>query len=98
MIFGGTDVEQAARIQIVIASTTLSCIVAKNFVCGFASISEQYIRSIYIDTHPHVVRAAMSCVEHFLQREAQIDNVSPSVHSALLSGGGKYDAKLSRLR
>jgi hypothetical protein len=112
-IVGGTDVEQAARLQIIItfmmaASTTLSCIIATHFVLWICVDSEQHIRSNCIDTRPHVVRLTfnsvilviinivghignltMSCVEHFLQRGARIDNtVSPSEHSALLNGSG----------
>jgi hypothetical protein len=112
-ILGGTDVEEAARLQIIItfmmtASTTLSCIVATHLVLWICVDSDQHIRSNCIDTRPHVVRRAfnsviqviidivarirdltMSCVEHFLQRGARIDNtVSPSEHSALLNGSG----------
>jgi hypothetical protein len=37
----------------------------------------------------HIRNLTMSCVEHFLQRGAQIDDtVSPSEHSALLNGSG----------
>ena len=58
---GGTDVEQAARLQIIItfvmaASTTLSCIVATHFVLWICVDSEQNIRRNCIDTRPHVVR------------------------------------------
>jgi Uncharacterised protein family (UPF0014) len=112
-ILGGTDVEQAARLQIIItfmmaASTTLSCIIATHFVLWICVDSGQHIRSNYIDTRPHVVRRAfnsvilviinimghirnltVSCVEHFLQRGAQIDNtMSPSEHTGLLNGSG----------
>jgi hypothetical protein len=112
-ILGGTDVEQAARLQIIItfmmaASTTLSCIVATHFVLWICVDSKQHIRSNCIETRPHVVRRAfnsviqaiinivghmrnltMSCVEHFVQRGARIDNtVTPSEHSALLNGSG----------
>ncbi|KAF8496773.1 hypothetical protein F5888DRAFT_1634801 [Russula emetica] len=112
-ILGGTDVQQAARLQIIItfmmaASTTLSCIVATHFVLWICVDSEQHIRSNCIDTRPHVVRRAfnsvilviinimghirnltVSCVEHFTQRGAQIDDtVSPSEHTGLLNGSG----------
>jgi hypothetical protein len=114
-ILGGTDVEQAARLQMIItfmmaASTTLSCIIATHLVLWICVDSEQHIRSNYIDTRPHVVRRAfnvilviisivvhmrnlaMSCVEHFLQRGARIDDtVSPSEHSALLNGSVRHD-------
>jgi hypothetical protein len=110
-ILGGTGIEQAARLQIIItfmmaASTALSCIVATHFVLWVCVDSKQRIRSNCIDTRPHVVRRAfnsvilviinivghiqnltISCIEHFLQRGARIDNaMSPSEHSALLNG------------
>ena len=67
-ILGGTDVEQAARLQIIItfmmaASTTLSCIIATHFVLWICVDSEQHIRSNCIDTRPHVVRRAFNSVK-----------------------------------
>jgi hypothetical protein len=67
MILGGTDVEQAARLQIVItfmmaASTTLSCIIATHLVLWICVDSGQHIRSDCIDTRPHVVRRAFNSV------------------------------------
>jgi len=66
-ILGGTDVEEAARLQIIItfmmaASTTLSCIVATHFVLWICVDSEQHIRGNCIDTRPHVVRRAFNIV------------------------------------
>jgi len=113
---GGTDVEQATRLQMIItflmaASTTLSCIIATHFVLWICIDSEQHIRSNCIDTRPHVVCRAfnkvivviinivghvrsltMSCVQHFLQRGAQIDNAEPaSERSALLNRSRRHD-------
>jgi hypothetical protein len=66
-ILGGTDVEQAAKLQIIItfmmaASTTLSCIIAVHFGLWICVDSEQHIRSNCIDTRPHVVRRAFNRV------------------------------------
>jgi ABC-type iron transport system FetAB permease component len=66
-ILGGTDVEQAAKLQIIItfmmaASTTLSCIIAVYFGLWICVDSEQHIRSNCIDTRPHVVRRAFNSV------------------------------------
>ena len=64
---GTTNVEQAARLQIIItlmmaASTTLSCIVATQLVLCLCVDSEQHIRANCIDTRPHVVRRAFKNV------------------------------------
>jgi hypothetical protein len=66
-ILGGTDVEQAARLQIIItfmmaASTTLSCIIATHLVLWICVDSEQHIRSNCINTRPHIVRRAFNSV------------------------------------
>ncbi|KAI0263324.1 hypothetical protein BGY98DRAFT_928640, partial [Russula aff. rugulosa BPL654] len=66
-ILGGTDIEQAAKLQIIItfmmaASTTLSCIIAVYFGLWICVDSEQHIRSNCIDTSPHVVRRAFNSV------------------------------------
>jgi hypothetical protein len=66
-ILGGTDIEQAAKLQIIItfmmaASTTLSCIVAVYFGLWICVDSEQHIRSNCIDPRPHVVRRAFNSV------------------------------------
>ena len=62
---GGTDVEQAARLQIIItfttaASTALSCIVATHLVLWICVDSEKNIRRNCIDTRPHVVRRVLN--------------------------------------
>jgi hypothetical protein len=57
-ILNGTDVEQAARLQIIImfmisASNALSCIVATHLALMVCVDSEQHIRFDCIDTRPH---------------------------------------------
>lgn len=66
-ILGGTDVEQAARLQMITAfmmaaSTTLSCIVSTHFVLWICVDSEQHIQNNCIDNCPHVVRRAFNSV------------------------------------
>lgn len=66
-ILGGTDVEQAAKLQMIItfmmaASTALSCIIAVYFGLWICVDSEHHIRRNCIDTRPHVVRRAFNSV------------------------------------
>lgn len=62
-ILDGSDVEQAARLQMIImfmisASSALSCIVATHLVLRVCVDSEHRIRSDCIDTRPHALRRA----------------------------------------
>ena len=64
-ILDGSDVEQAARLQMIImfmiaASTTLSCIVAAHLVLRMCIDSEHRIRRDHIDTGPHALCRASS--------------------------------------
>ncbi len=66
-ILGGTDVEQATRLQIIImflmaVSTALSCIIATNLVLWICVDSEQRIRSNCIDRRPHIVHRAVNSI------------------------------------
>jgi hypothetical protein len=65
-ILDGSDVEQAARLQMIIvfmiaASTTLSCTVAMHLVLKMCVDSEHRIRRDHIDTHPHAFCRASGC-------------------------------------
>lgn len=66
-ILGGTDVEQAARLQIIItfmmaASTTLSCIIATHLVLRICVDSERRIQRNCIDNRPHFAHRALNYV------------------------------------
>ena len=64
-ILGGADVNQAARLQMIIAfmisaSTVLSCIMVTLFTLYVCVDSEHRIRSDRIHTHPHTFHGASS--------------------------------------
>jgi hypothetical protein len=64
-ILDGSDVEQAARLQMVIvfmisSSNTLSCIIATHLVLRVCVDSEHRIRGELIDTNPHAFCRASS--------------------------------------
>ena len=64
-ILGGADVNQAARLQMIItfmisASAVLSCIMVTLFTLYMCVDSEHRIRSDRIHTHPHTFRGASS--------------------------------------
>jgi Uncharacterised protein family (UPF0014) len=64
-ILGGADVQQAARLQMIImfmiaASSALSCITATCFALSVCVDSEHRIRGDRIDLRPHVLRRASS--------------------------------------
>jgi hypothetical protein len=96
-ILGGTDVEQAARLQIIItfmmaASTTLSCIVATHIVLWICVDSEQHIRSNRIGTRPHVVHRAFNSVTLvIINIVVHIRNVTMSCVEHLLQRGARID-------
>jgi hypothetical protein len=100
-ILGGTDVEQAARLQIIITfmmatSTTLSCIVATHLVLWICINSEQHIRSNCIDTRPHVVRRAFSSVVLvIINVVGHIRNLTMSCIEHFLQRGARIDAIVS---
>jgi hypothetical protein len=96
-ILGGTDVEEAARLQIIItfmmaASTTLSCIVATHLVLWICVDSEQHIRSNRIGTRPHVVhRAFNSVILVIINIVVHIRNLTMSCVEHLLQRGARID-------
>jgi len=100
-ILGGTDVEQAARLQIIItfmmaASTALSCIVATHFVLWICVDSEQHIRSNCIDTRPHVVRRAFNnVIRVIINTVGYIRNLTMSCVEHLLQRGARIDNTVS---
>jgi hypothetical protein len=100
-ILGGTDVEQAARLQIIItfmmaASTTLSCIVATHFVLWICVDSEQHIRSNCIDTRPHVVhRAFNSAILVIINIVGYMRNLTISCVELFLQRGARIDNTVS---
>ena len=64
-ILGGADVEQAARLQMIImfmisASCVFSCIIATLCTLYVCVDSEHRIRGDRIDTRPHALQRAMS--------------------------------------
>ena len=66
-ILDGSDVEQAARLQMIVmfmiaASTTLSCTVAIHLVLWICMDPKHRIRSDHIDTRPHAFLRASSSV------------------------------------
>ena len=97
----GTDIEQAARLQIIItfmmaASTTLSCIVATHLVLWICIDSKQHIRSNSIDTRPHIVRRAFNSVNLVITNiMGHIWNLTMSWVEHLLQRGGQIGDTVS---
>ena len=68
-ILGGSSVQQAARLQMIIifmisSSTALACIVTTNLALGIVVDSEHRVRTDRIDTRPHAVWRARDWVIH----------------------------------
>lgn len=100
-IFGGTDIEQAARLQIIItfmmtASTMLSCIAATHFALWICVDSEQHIRWNCIDARPHVVRRAFkNVIQVIINIAGHIRNLTMSYAEHFLQRGAWVDNTVS---
>jgi hypothetical protein len=75
-ILGGADVNQAARLQMIItfmisASTVMSCIVVTLFTLYVCIDSEHRIRSDRIHSRPHTFRSVSSYAIHALVGSAR---------------------------